>query len=91
MENLLTREIYGPDLAYKIEVLGNIAIEIANRWVSGWPSAVLNLLDNGTYFDLLVAQVDQEKTILANESGLRHLSPSEILSVYEISKAPPSC
>jgi hypothetical protein len=89
MENLINRDIYGTDLADKIEELGSIATGIANRWVSGWPSAVQSLVSNGTYLDLLIAQVDQEKTILANEASMRHLSPSEILSVYEISKAPP--
>lgn len=89
MENLHNREIYGPHLAIEIEKLGSIGIDIANRWMLGWPGAVQNLLDNGTYFDLFCAQVEQEKTILSNESGMRHLSPSEILSVYEIRKAPP--
>lgn len=89
MENLLNREIYGSHLAIEIEKLGRIATGIANRWLSGWPTAVQNLLDNGTYFDLLVAQVDQEKTILANETNMRHLSPREILSMYEIREAPP--
>ena len=89
MENLINRDIYGADLANKIEDLGSIATDIANRWESGWPSAVRSLVSNGTYLDLLIAQVDQEKTILANEASMRHLSPSEILSVHEISKAPP--
>ncbi len=89
MENLQNREIYGPHLAIDIEKLGSIGTDIANRWLLGWPNAVKNLLDIGTYLDILTAQVDHEKTVLSNESGLRHLSPREILSVYEIREAPP--
>ena len=89
MENLHNREIYGLHLAIDIEKLGSIGTDIANRWLLGWPRAVKNLLDTGTYFDLFCAQVEQEKMILSNESGMRHLSPREILSVYEIREAPP--
>ena len=89
MENLISQSAYGAELANEIETLGNLAIAIANRWMLGWPSAVQNLLENGTYYDSLCAQVEQEKAILANESNMRHLSPSEILSVYEIKKSPP--
>ena len=89
MENLVNRELYGADLANDIEALGGIATGIANRWLLGWPTNVQSMLDAKTFFDLLVIQVDQEKQILTSESAMRHLSPAEILSVYEIKKSPP--
>ncbi|TDK65839.1 hypothetical protein [Sapientia aquatica] len=89
MENLYDREMYGADLASEVEQLGRIAIGIANRWVLGWPSVAQRMVENGTYLNLLISQVELEKTILSNEPGMRHLSPSEILSVYEIREAPP--
>lgn len=54
MENLHDREMYGADLASEVEQLGRIAIGIANRWVSGWPSVAQSMVENGTYLDLFI-------------------------------------
>jgi len=89
MENLLSRAMYGANLSQAIETLGSISIGIANRWMLGWPAAVELMLQDGNYFESLRAQVDQEKAVLCAEGNMSHLSPSEILSVHEISKAPP--
>jgi len=87
-EYLTPRNIYLPSVACQIEALGTMAVSIANRWALGWPGPVQALLAEGGYIAALSAQVDQEKDVLANEAGLRHLSPREILQVYEINPAP---
>lgn len=85
METLTSRQTYAPVLALEIETMGSMAVSVANRWILGWPAR----LKAGTYLRLLDAQVDQEKDVLANEPGLRHLSRHESLQMYEIREAPP--
>ncbi|MFI4940853.1 MAG: hypothetical protein ACHP7O_11010 [Burkholderiales bacterium] len=89
MEPLASRQTYAPVLALEIETMGSVAVSVANRWIRGWPARVKALLKAGTYLGLLDAQVGQEKDILANEPGLRHLARHEILQMYEIREAPP--
>lgn len=91
MQELTSRKAYPAEVAAGIEARGALAVSIANRWIMGWPARVVALLSAGTYLDSLDAQVDQEKTILANEADLRHLSRREILQIYEIRESPPSC
>ena len=62
---------------------------VANRWLMGWPARVTALLKADTYLACLETQVEQEKTVLANETDLRHLSRREILQLYEIRESPP--
>lgn len=90
MQELMDRQTYGPELALKIEVMGSVAVGVANRWLLGWRNRVIALLKVGAYLESLEAQVNQEKDILANEAGLRHLSRREILQMYEINEAPPA-
>jgi hypothetical protein len=89
METLLSRETYGPEVALKIDTMGSTAVSVANQWVMGWPDRVRALLAEGTYLSSLTTQVDQEKDVFANETGLRHLSRREILQLYEIRESPP--
>ena len=84
MEELTSRKIYTPDVATKIELMGAMAVSIANRWMLGWPNRVKALLAAGTYLDSLKSQTDQESDILANEANMRHLARREILQIYEI-------
>lgn len=89
MEELENRKTYPAELATGIEALGAMAISIANRWLMGWPERVAALLQSGAYLEHLAHQVEQEKTVLANESDLRHLSRREILQIYELRESPP--
>jgi len=89
LEALSNRTAYPPEMATKMEMAGAMAVSIANRWMLGWPARVTALLKAGTYLELMEAQVDQEKEVLANEANLRHLSRREILQVYEIKESPP--
>ncbi|MGZ8238725.1 MAG: hypothetical protein ACXWTY_12735 [Methylobacter sp.] len=65
-----------------------MAIEIANRWVLGWPEAVTALIDSGEYLEALENQEQQEREILAGE-GTSHLARHEILQEYGLSLSPP--
>lgn len=90
MENLINSKGYSGDVAAGIEAKGPMAISIANRWMTGWPDRVNALLKADVYLDCLESQLDQEKTLLANEANLRHLSRREILQMYEIRESPPT-
>jgi len=89
IEELYDRKVYPVEVAAKVDVIGSVAVSVANRWMLGWPARVTALLKAGTYLPLLESQVDQEKEVLANEANLRHLSRREILQVYEIRESPP--
>ncbi|MBI1889422.1 MAG: hypothetical protein HYS18_02115 [Burkholderiales bacterium] len=90
MEDLTYRANYPTEVAARIESMGAMAVSIANRWMLGWPDRVKAMIDADCYLDLLETQVDQEKSILANEANLRHLARHEILQMYEITEAPPA-
>lgn len=66
-----------------------MAVSVAHRWMMGWPDRVTALLKSEAYLEHLAHQVDQEKTILANEAGLRHLTRREVLQMYELRESPP--
>jgi len=88
-EALTGRNAYAPQVAARIEAMGSVAVSVANRWQMGWPARVSTLLKSDTYLACLETQVEQEKTVLANAAHLRHLSPREILQLYEIRESPP--
>lgn len=89
MEALYKRELYGETTALKIEVMGSTAISIANRWALGWPDRVISLLVANQYLDKLREQTNLEKDVLANETGTKHLSTSEILTMHGVQQEPP--
>ena len=89
LEQMYKPEAYPKDLALKVEVMGAIAVSVANRWMLGWPERVQALLMAGTYLNCLQVQVELEKDVLAEAGGLNHLSRREILQMHEINEAPP--
>lgn len=89
MEILTNRKSYPPEVAVMIERLSTIAVSIANRWMLGWPQRVEALLKEGTYLEVLEAQTEREKDVLADAGHLNHLARHEILKMYEIREAPP--
>lgn len=88
-EALTSRNAYAPEIAARIEAMGSVAVAVANRWLMGWPARVTALLKAETYLVCLETQVEQESTVLASETDLRHLSRREILQLYEIRESPP--
>lgn len=64
-------------------------IEIANRWVLGWPEAVTALIESGEYLEALENQERQEREILAS-AGTGYLARHEILQEFGLSLSPPA-
>lgn len=90
MQQLLNREVYGPTMAVKIEVMGATAVAVANRWQLGWPEQVRSLLNGGQYLEALSRQTNLEKDVLAEAGNLPHLAHHEILEMNEVPMAPPT-
>ncbi len=89
MQQLIYREVYGPELAWRIETMGTMSVSVANRWQMGWPKRVKELLKAGTYLFSLEQQVDREKDVLAEAGDMQHLARHEILKIHEVPEAPP--
>lgn len=83
-------EIYGLELADQIAAQGRYTVDVANRWMLGWPSRVRAMLDAKVYFEWLRGQVCTEKDVLASEPSAQYLSDREILEMHEVQLAPPS-
>jgi hypothetical protein len=90
MEALYNPELYGTTIANEIETMGTQAVAIANRWATGSPETVMALLVAREFLPMLRAQNDLELDVLAEETGMRHLSPTEILTVHGVELGPPS-
>lgn len=83
-------EIYGAELADQIAAQGRYTVDVANRWMLGWPSRVRAMLDAKVYFEWLKGQVCTEEDVLANEPSAQHLSDREILEMHKVQLAPPA-
>jgi len=79
---------YPVEIQRFINVAPPLMIEIANRWVLGWPEAVTALIESGEYLEALENQEQQEREILAS-AGTGHLARHEILQEFGLSLSPP--
>jgi len=79
---------YPKEIQNFLKLATPLMIEIANRWVLGWPEAVTALIDSGEYLEALENQEHQEREILS-QPGLNHLARHEILQEYGLSLSPP--
>lgn len=68
---------------------GPLAVEVANRWMLGWPGRVCTLLEAGTYLPALIAQVERERDA-PSQPGNGHLARHEIAELYGLDAAPPA-
>ncbi|MES2879191.1 MAG: hypothetical protein V4713_12275 [Pseudomonadota bacterium] len=89
MQILNFREVFGPGMALQIECMGSIAISIANRWTLGWPELTSQHVEAGSFMQALETQMNLEKDVLAEETGLQHLSQREILQMHGVPENPP--
>lgn len=89
LQKLTSRQIYTAAMAAQIELMGQMAIAVANRWVLGWPKRVKALVESGAYLGCLKTQVTYENDILEKTKDLRHLAQHEIMQLYEVRAAPP--
>jgi hypothetical protein len=69
--------------------MSQTAIEIANRWLLGWPKTVKSLMASGEYLEALKDQEQQEIRVKMDNS-MNHLSSWEKSEVMGLSLCPPS-
>lgn len=90
LQELQSPTSYPPETRQAIETLGALGLEIANRWMLGWPKRVKGLLASGEYLEALTMQHEAEASVLANAANLRHLARHEIAELYGLADAPPA-
>jgi hypothetical protein len=89
MRSLYNAEIYPEEIREMICQSGETGIEIANRWMIGWPKRVVKLLVEDMYEDVFQYQLLQELDVIARASNLSHLAPTEIVIMSGLSVEPP--
>lgn len=89
MQSLYNADIYPDQVREMILQSGQIGIEIANRWMVGWPKRVVNLLIEDMYEDVFQYQLLQEQDVMARASNLSHLAPIEVIVMSGLSLEPP--
>ena len=89
MQSLYNADIYPDQVSEMILESGQIGIEIANRWMVGWPKRVVNLLIEDMYEDVFQYQLLQEQDVMARASNLSHLAPVEVIVMSGLSLEPP--
>jgi len=87
MEIHLPQDYPKPVLA-KLQSMPPLAVEIAIRWMRGWPKTVKEHLKTGEYLGFLKAQAETEWRVLA-QPGNGHLARHEIAELYGLSPKPP--
>ena len=89
MQPLYNPDIYPDQVREMILQSGQLGMEIANRWMMGWPKRVVNLLIQDMYEDLFQHQLLQEQEVIARVSNLGNLAPIEVIVTSGLSLEPP--
>lgn len=89
MKPLYNPDIYSDQVREVILQSGELGIEIANRWMMGWPKRVVKLLVEDMYEEVFEYQLLQEQDVIARASNLSHLAPIEIVVMSGLSLEPP--
>ena len=89
MQSLYNPDIYSDQAREMILQSGEIGIEIANRWLMGWPKRVVKLLVQDMYEEVFQYQLLQEQDVIARASNLSRLAPMEIVVMSGLSLEPP--
>jgi hypothetical protein len=89
MQSLYNPDIYPDQVRELLLQSGQIGIEIANRWMMGWPKRVVQLLVQDMYEDVFQYQLLQEQDVIARVSNLSHLAPMEIIVMSGLKLEPP--
>ena len=89
MQSLYNADVYTDEVREMILESGHTGIEIANRWMIGWPKRVVNLLIQDMYEDVFQYQLLQEQDAIARASNLSHLAPMEIVVMSGLDLEPP--
>ncbi|MBF6024895.1 hypothetical protein [Lysobacter niastensis] len=89
IEPLLSPGTYPRAVADAVRATSPLAVQIANRWMLGWPKTVKALLAAGTYLPALKAQEKQERDVLSS-SQVTHLARHELMEEYGLRAGPPA-
>lgn len=89
MQRLESPHTYSPEILAELGTMPVLAVDIANRWMLGWPRAVAALIESGEYLDALRRQEADERDVLS-DPGNGHLARHEIIQEYGLSLSPPS-
>lgn len=89
MQSLYNIKQYPKEIRTELKLATPLAIEIANRWLLGWPEAVTALIVSGQYLAALENQQQQEREALT-QPGCTHLARHEIVQELGLSLSPPT-
>jgi hypothetical protein len=89
MQSLYKPKSYPAPMRSEILAMSQTAIEVANRWMLGWPETVKGLIESGEFLEALKNQ-EQEEIRIKMDNSLSHLSSWEKNEVMGLSAAPPS-
>jgi len=90
MQDVYQKKAYPPEILLVVSNSGRMGIELANRWMLGWPKRVKALILAGEYLAAFQYQLEREKDSLARASNMSHLVPREIAELYGLSMEPPT-
>ena len=79
---------YPPPVRASICALEPLGLEVANRWMLGWPKRVKALIEASKYLERLQAQETKEREALS-QPGNKHLAHHEIAELYGLTPEPP--
>ena len=89
MQSLYSPKSYPAPLQAEIKAMSDTAIEIANRWLLGWPKTVKGLIESGEYLEALKYQ-EAEEVRVKLDTSMNHLSSWEKNEVMGLTAAPPT-
>ena len=89
MQQLYSPNSYPAPIRAKLNKMPPLAVEIANRWMLGWPKRVKALINANQYLPALKAQEEAEREAYSSETN-KHLARHEIAELYGLSAEPPT-
>jgi hypothetical protein len=88
MQEIYQKKVYSPAILLAVRNSGRMGIELANRWMLGWPESVQKLIAAGEYVAAFKYQLEQEIDALAKSTAM-YLTPTEIIGVAGLAMGPP--
>jgi len=90
MQDLLSPKTYPETIKQEILKEGQVGIELANRWILGWPGRVKALIAAEQYQVAFEYQVEQERNLLATQKDYTHLARHELMELFGQPAEPPT-
>lgn len=88
MQNLYKPQAYPIELQ-RLITQSRMGVELANRWMLGWPEKVQALIEAQEYQAAFEMQLGQETEAEANAAQYNHLSSWEKQELAGLSASPP--